>query len=220
MRQTSRTKTLFLTGAVLTSLVLGGAEPASTAKFPTLVVNGKPIPGHLLLSGGRQYVAIDDLARGLQGSLSFDAERILLTLPEATPISGSGRIRGTLTYYFNANYGSVADTGAQVWLLPADFPDIADSYFFIGTAELLIIARPGNAVDETRSKVIKYTTADATGKYELTDVPPGAYVLVMQSSHSNGLTQRDVLGRVKVVRIEIHAGETLDKSLDFGMSAM
>jgi hypothetical protein len=127
----------------------------------------------------------------------------------------TGRVKGILTYYFNANFGHKADVGSEVWLLEGRV-DIPEDAPFEGCAYPGLPVGPG----EVKCKLVKHTLAEGSGNFEISDVPAGQYTLVMRSSHSHGTSSKDLLGRTKVVRVELKAGETFDASRDFGMSAL
>lgn len=187
-----------------------------------LVVNGHEIDGKLMRADGRVWVSVEDLARSLNGSLGYK-EQIHLDIPllreanEPVPALATGRIKGTVTFYFNANYGSKPDAGTRVILLPGKV-QIADSDTLLGT--------PGGITVSSRPyKAIRKSLADGNGVFELSDIPPGEYTLVLESAHTSGgvgpdpVTQRDALGRVETRILEVVSGQTLDASHDFGMTA-
>jgi hypothetical protein len=51
----------------------------------TLIVNGKTVDAGVLLVEGRSYVDIEGLAKGMGGSVTFEAEQISLTIPGQLP---------------------------------------------------------------------------------------------------------------------------------------
>ena len=68
-----------------------------------------------------------------------------------------GTIAGSVSYYFNSNYGYVADTGAKIYVL-----------------------------DEYRGEIVASGMADGTGSYSL-QVPTGTYVVMILSAHNESL---------------------------------
>jgi hypothetical protein len=159
--------------------------------------------------------------------------------------TGKGRVKGTLTFFFNENYGEKPDTGSRVALIkePTDFPKKfndfpSDQSVDVSSIQVVVGAGAG----EKRYEVVASSVADGDGNYVLSDVPPGFYTLVAQSSHVLGKlervlvttdkrgkplkhpytemrpNQRDLLGRVYWFDIEVQAGSTIDVSHDFGMS--
>ncbi|HEY4000167.1 MAG TPA: hypothetical protein VGO93_14940, partial [Candidatus Xenobia bacterium] len=51
--------------------------------------------------------------------------------PDRAPTrSGHASVKGTLTYYFNDNYGEKPDTGARIWLGAGAVPSIATTRDF------------------------------------------------------------------------------------------
>jgi len=150
-------------------------------------------------------------------------------------VDGTGRIKGTLTFYFNANYGNKPDVGAQIMLVPGrvETPDDVRVFLF---NDLNVLS-----VDDKRYDAVKSTIANGNGNFELADIPPGEYTLVMQSSHVKGkytyetveskkpnkkpkirerLNQRDTLGCINSVVVTVEAGKTIDESFDFGVSVL
>ena len=51
----------------------------------TLIVNGRTVDAGVLLVEGRSYVDIEGLAKGIGGSVTFEAEQIALTIPGPPP---------------------------------------------------------------------------------------------------------------------------------------
>jgi hypothetical protein len=51
----------------------------------TLIVNGKTVDAGVVLVEGRSYVDIEGLAKGMGGSVTFEAEQISLTIPGQLP---------------------------------------------------------------------------------------------------------------------------------------
>ena len=139
-------------------------------------------------------------------------------IPEAT--QGFGAIKGTVTYFFNENYGDKPDAGSTVTLLTSEqavrlqkstggtdndpIPERAglDTYF-------LIHANTDN---------FRETKADGSGNFSFDRIPVGRYLVVKQSAHSNGKANRDLIGKVDCNFVEVKAGETVDVSHSFGMT--
>lgn len=63
----------------LLTISLVGSQIASNVR--TLSIAGRPEYANVLEIKGKAYIGIEDLAQLTHGSLSFDADRILLTLP-------------------------------------------------------------------------------------------------------------------------------------------
>ncbi len=207
----------------------------------SVLVNGQPIKGKVLETDGKHFVAVEDLAQSLQGTIAYGDGQIALTLPQPQAITAqpppaqvsaataaqppeTGRLKGTLTYFFSFQVGKKPDAGSKVWLvkgrveIPADKP-------FVGTSTAL-----GTSGNPEQYKAIKYSIADENGNFELLDIPPGQYTLIMQSAHTKGTLKekrdffgrgsgrnpRDINGRVESLNLLIRAGETVDASKDFG----
>jgi len=128
-----------------------------------------------------------------------------------------GRIKGVVTYYFNANYGDKPDVGSVV-LLFADKVDIS-------TNEFVVIGLGGDKVMEILSDTPKSTRrdvtfldstrVDASGSFSFDSVAPGLYTVFIQSSHSKGKESRDFLHRIVCLHVEVTLGRTVDASESF-----
>lgn len=172
---------------VLTALLIISVAAYGQQVAALLTVNGHEIKGKVLEIDGKHFVAIEDLAQSLGGTVSYSGG-IALTLPQSSSAQSrqteSGRIKGTLTYFFNANDGNKPDTGSQVWLVKGHI-DIPSDWFFGGgendvlTYKELVAGSPGY-----KYEVLKHTVADGNGNFELPDVPVGEYTLVIQSKHT------------------------------------
>ncbi len=182
----------------------------------SVVVNGQSIPSQVIERNGKHYIAVEDLSESLGGTLTFAGQSIVLDLsavrPKQTPPATAllGRVRGTLTYYFNSNYGNRPDVGAEAWLLHG-YPKLPDDAIFSCTD---ISCNVGNS----EFLIVKHTVADGSGNFEFSNLNPGVYTIISQSKHSNGRSQRDVTGKVVEREIYVGSGDTVDAAWDFGKS--
>ena len=252
---------LALVSASATAQVKKEADlPPSTA----VLVNGHPVQGKVLDIEGKHFVAVEDLAQSLQGTISYGEGRIELTLsplpsvavpplspqppsmgsqsassrvssaadqPPSSPLpsttsrpSGTGNVKGTLTYFFSFHIGNKPDAGSKVWLVKAGAEIPVDQNFVATSAAV------GTSGDPEEYAAIQYSVTDENGNFELLDVPTGGYTLIIQSAHTKGTlnekkkffgrgdgrTPRDSNGRVAFLNVLIKAGETVDASKDFG----
>ena len=132
---------------------------------------------------------------------------------------GRGHIRGTLTYYFNNNYGSGPDVGSQIWLIRGHI-EVPSSASFLGLPDQIVI-------DKAHSCSVAHTIADGNGVFDLSELLSGDYTLIIQSNHTKGApgfgaaaaTMRDVGGRVVTFPVTLGPGQTIDRSWDFGISS-
>lgn len=138
--------------------------------------------------------------------------------PQALVSRQTGRVKGVLTYYFNTNYGDRPDVGALVALI--------QGYVQIPQDEFVIMLQFFNQVNigSQEYKNVKYTAADGNGNFEIDDIDAGEYTLVIRSQHVHGssggrVLKRDAGGRVESRSIRVQAGQTVDTSHDFGISA-
>ncbi len=144
-----------------------------------------------------------------------------------TPEVGVGRIKGTLTYYFNETSGDKADVGSKAWLIKgsveildsAEVWDVSEKHL-----ELAVKINQGKPEEvTTKYKIVRFAVADGNGNFEILDIPVGQYTLVIESNHSKrplgigrGFTMP--ISKIKATIVEIKAGETFDASIDFGRS--
>ena len=215
-------------------------KDAAPQSSTSVLINGQPIKGKVLEIDGKHFVAIEDLAQSLRGTIGYGDGQIALTLSQlpsmtAQPPSSqlpsmtaqppeTGRMKGTLTYFFNFNIGNKPDTGSKVWLVKGRV-DIPADQNFVATSTAL-----GTSGNPEQYNAIKYSITDENGNFELLDIPPGQYTLIMQSAHTKGTLKekrdffgrgndrklRDSSGRVEFLNLLIKAGETVDASKDFG----
>jgi hypothetical protein len=67
-------------------LILSVSETvAQDTPTRTLIVNGKTVDAAVVLVEGRSYVDIEGLAKGIGGSVTFEANQIALTIPGPPP---------------------------------------------------------------------------------------------------------------------------------------
>ncbi len=150
---------------------------------------------------------------------------------------GRGKIKGVVTYYFNDNFGDKGDVGAQVFLvagtieLPREECEIQ-----LGNDQVSIpncfslkevkenrdaskkhLALPNPIRQTLLIPVVDHTTVDVNGSFQLDDITPGFYTLVIRSSHSKGtyFKKRDELGRVVCLPITVKTEHAVDASYKF-----
>jgi hypothetical protein len=239
--------------ALLTLSVSAQDKNAGPQRSTAVFVNGQPIHGKVLEIDGKHFVAIEDLAESLRGNLDYGDGKITLTLPDipsvtsraassrlpaapppapspqppSTPLeqpTESGRVRGTLTYFFSFQVGARPDAGSKIWLVKGH-AEIPSDLKFAATSSTLGTSRNPQLYD-----AFKYSIADENGNFEFLDVPRGEYTLILQSAHTKGTLNekthifgkgnsrgpRDASGRVESLTLQIKPGETADGSKDFG----
>jgi hypothetical protein len=86
MKRSIHLRTVTLVGIALS---LAGALFAQSVAEKKLLINGKPA-GTILQSNGHTYVDIETLAKLMNGTISFEPEQVLLTIPP----SGAGATSG------------------------------------------------------------------------------------------------------------------------------
>jgi hypothetical protein len=221
-------QTLAVTASMLLFTTVSPCQPQTTkAAQPvtkTFSVNGKPVQTSLVQIDNRLYVALDDLASSLDGSLTTKATSIDLTVPASNnnqnisssdAASGTGTVKGVFTYYFNANYGSRPDVGAKVWIVKEGGIRIAETDTIIPTSSKIIFYKDNQ---QTTLSVIAWGVADGAGSVTLPNIPTGVYTVVMQSDHAKAVNSRDIEGCVRTSTIRVSAGQVEDVSTDFGPS--
>jgi hypothetical protein len=251
-------------------------KDAATPSSRSVLVNGQPSIGKVLEIGGKHFIAVEDLAQSLRGTISYSDAQVALTfaLPSATgpaqppapqptartsprasqpsvkapqlppspspanaatpsgsqlPVAAAqsaetGSVKGTLTYFFNFHDGSKPDTGTKIWLVK-DHVEIPADQNFVGSSTAL-----GTSVNPEQYTAVKFAIPDGNGNFELLEVSPGQYTLILQSAHTKGTLKdkrnlfgranrsnpRDSVGRVESLNVPIKAGETVDVAKDFG----
>jgi hypothetical protein len=217
-------------------------------------INGQSIKGKVLEIDGKHFVAVEDLAQSLRGTISYSEGQIALTLsppagaptalvkpaqgaipasppPQPPPMAAqhleTGRIEGTLTYFFDFHTGNKPDTGSKIWLVK-DHVAIPADQDFVGSSTSL-----GTSANPEEYHAIQYSTADANGNFEMPDIPAGQYTLILQSAHTKGTLRdkrdffgrgnhpnlRDSIGRVETIKVLVKSGETFKATKDFGPDA-
>jgi hypothetical protein len=187
---------------------------------PALVlINGQPIKGKVLEIDGKHFVAVEDLAQSLRGTIAYGDGQIVLTLSKLPPTVAqtpssqgpstipqapsptmasvtaqplqTGSIKGTLTYFFDFHTGNKPDSGAKVWLVKGR-AEIPASQNFVATSTAL-----GTSANPQQYSAIQYSAADENGNFELLDIPAGQYTLILQSTHTKWTLneKRDFFGR-------------------------
>jgi hypothetical protein len=85
-----------------------------------VVINGRPAKMKILDVDAKHFVAIEDLAQALRGTVTYGDDNINLTFAELSQGSaqsaGTAGGKRTLSYSVNDNLGNKPDTGS-VWLL-------------------------------------------------------------------------------------------------------
>lgn len=185
----------------------------------SVLINGQPIRGKVLEIDGKHFVAVEDLAQSLRGTIAYGDGQILLTFsklpappvpppisqpasaaPAATSIPAmpitaqpleTGSVKGTLTYFFDFHAGNKPDAGTKVWLVK-DHAEIPANQNFVASSTSL-----GTAANPQLYGVIKYAVADEKGNFEMLDIPAGQYTIVLQSAHTKWTLKdkRDFFGR-------------------------
>ena len=200
-----------------------------------LFINDKLVSEELLLNKGRYYVAIDDLAKALNATSATKTKPgegavINFALPKPEVVVDTGSVKGVITYYFNENFGDKVDTGAKIWLVEGELT-VSTAETFLGSDEQMIIrndtelqsARDRGNDAETIRKMVKYykviqrTTVDGNGNYDMKNIPVGKYTLFIQSKHRKELNNRDVLGVLRTIPVEVKKGQMRDGSTSFGL---
>jgi hypothetical protein len=175
------------------------------------------VPSVVVRIDNRLYVSLEDLSSVLNGAVTLKGDDLIVSfgaegsMPKPSEQGGKGGIRGTLTYFFNSNYGNLPDTGAEVVLVSGkvDVPP---------TASVIMAGPELTVVGGKKVEAVKATAADGSGNYSLQDVPPGEYTLLLRSKHAKDATQRDIAGKVRAVFLKVESGKTADISEDFGMT--
>jgi len=205
---------LFCTAATAQEKKDSAAQPPAS-----VIVNGQVIRGKVLEIDGKHFVAVEDLAQSLRGTIAYGDGQILLTfsklpaipaqsptaqsssaMPPAAPLPvpsvtaqplETGSVKGTLTYFFDFHTGTKPDAGAKIWLVKGHAEIPANQNFVASSTAL------GTTANPEQYAVIQYSIADENGNFDLLDVPEGPYTLVLQSAHTRWTLRdkRDFFGR-------------------------
>ncbi|MBX3282458.1 MAG: hypothetical protein KF756_08280 [Acidobacteria bacterium] len=187
---------------------------------PALVVNGMPVDNGVRTIGGRTYVDLDAIAKSLNIVVKKSTGVIVLDsgcTSGATSSVVATSVSGSLSYYFNRNYGNKPDVGSKVYLIQSNDKPLfqgTDTIFVVG--DKLIVTRTKE--DRSEFKVLYSTAADGNGRYEFKGIEPGSYWLLAVSAHANGESNSQILGKTLTKSIDINRGQSLDVSYDFGMT--
>jgi hypothetical protein len=255
---------VFLLAGLTVSAAAQEKKDVAPQSSTSVLINGQQIKGKVLEIDGKHFVAVEDLAQSLRGTISYGDGQIALTFSQFSsaatqpppsqpqPVSiqptpsvpptmptqpatsqlplvnartaETGRVKGTLTYFFSFQVGAKPDSGTKVWLVKGRAEIPADQNF-VATSTAL-----GTSGNPEQYNAFKYSIADENGYFELLDIPPGEYTLIMQSAHTRGTLKekthifgkgnsrslRDSKGRVESFNLLIKPGETADASKDFG----
>ena len=123
-----------------------------------------------------------------------------------------GTVRGTIVYGAGRSSSVRPDGGSDVWVFAGKITLPADCTVFSSTFELTI----GECATRNLSvPFLKHAEATSGGGFEVTDLPPGEYTLVIRSAHVGGTDQRDVGRKFAISWFAIKGGDTVDASTKF-----
>jgi len=179
---------------------------ATSQSSTSIEVNGQTIKGKVLEAEGKHFVAVEDLAQSMHGTIAYGDGQIALTLPQLSTVAAmpapsqapsvapptqpsppaqataqpveNGRVKGNLTYFFDFHSGNMPDAGSKVWLMKGHIEIPANQKFVASSASL------GTNANPQQYSAAKYAVADEKGNFELLDIPAGEYTLILQSSHT------------------------------------
>ena len=229
-------------------VLLTTAAVAATPPNLALFIDGKLASGNVIIIKGQSYVLVADMAKALNMKLSKSGTVISLESPPSLPAAPTvveplkpvepviqkGTIKGTVTYYFNDNFGDKPDTGSTVWLVPrekwpkdilGETPLLPPNVHVMDGYQSILLRKEEPGKEDVHMEVggVKTTSVDGNGNYEFRDVLAGEYIVIIQSSHTEGGRDRshnvrDILGRTDAMYVTAKPGETVDCSNDFGMT--
>jgi len=135
-----------------------------------------------------------------------------------------GRVKGVVTYYFNQNFGDKADVGSNVLLISGTVEVPADCLAIIQKDTISIISdKQCTYSGSSDIAILDQTVVDANGSFELDDITPGTYTVIIRSKHSVGdirFVPRDGIGRWEIISIEVKADRATDASHGFPATSL
>jgi hypothetical protein len=205
-------------------------KKAPAQSSTSVLINGQPIQGKVLEMDGKHFVAVEDVAQSLRGTIAYGEGRIALTLSELPPMAAqpapaqvpsisvqppssqlppvtaqpapsqppslsaqppssqlppvsvqppqTGNVKGMLTYFFDFRSGNKPDTGSKLWLVKGRVEIPVDKTFVANSTAL------GTGENPEQYTAVQYSIANENGYFELHDVFPGEYTLILQSAHT------------------------------------
>jgi hypothetical protein len=212
-----------------------------------IFVNGQVLNATAIETNGTIYVPVDAIARALGVEVTIKQDAVQITSPapppaiapapppsppppptaavapkvwtQPAPPSNLTAIHGRLTWTESFITTRPADYGAQVWLVPeADVAALAKAAGGRGDEPIRTEATGWPAKLDTEYKFLK-SVADGEGRFGFDNVSPGTYLLIMVSRGANGLAARDRHGKMRFKKIVVRAGEIVDASFNFGVTA-
>ena len=143
-----------------------------------------------------------------------------------------GRIKGVVTYYFNANFGNRPDIGSEVWVVPGSvYLSKNTVVFYYSSVNILVVAQVmqddkgefdlASANSHKKEfKVLAHTFVDGNGAFDVDNVPPGWCTVLVQSKQTRSVSLLEHSGKMTMSLIEMKSGETHSISEDFGPDGM
>jgi len=132
-----------------------------------------------------------------------------------------GKIKGVVTFYFNANLGAKADVGSKVLLVSGAIQVPSDRQAVIFKDHIAVLQRKQQ--DGYVIPFIDQTTVDANGAFQFDDLSPGNYTVIIRSEHSVGnilTSPRDSIGRWQCIVIDVKPGRAVDASYNFPATSL
>ena len=161
------------------------------------------------------------------------AEVKLATAAKTKVENQRGDVAGTVTYYFNENYGYKPDAGAQVFIFkkedyPVFDPSQVKNYLIKkyaaisgdkaqSAAWLEMGSNAGFEEMVIQVQVGKKTTkldVDGSGSFR-TRMKPGHYSVLIKSAHRNGDVPVEITGQIEYQEIDVAADDQANVSVKF-----
>jgi len=212
---------------IVAGITLSRRNSGTAPQVPASASSNSQVPQTPQQSSAQQYpnTAPSQVNREPTATNTNSSSSAVPVASSSVVLPNTGVIKGTVTFYFNSNFGNKPDVGADVWLVDAGV-DIPEDCFFSATASsrtAYISQREINGGQRVELPIYMHTSVDGNGTYEINDVPSGQYTLIIQSKHTIGspdgrAVARDVVHRIDCNQVTVKAGKTSDISHDFGMS--
>lgn len=206
-----------ISSLIIIALFCSQAFSATNKNEIPAVIDGEIIKSKRV--GNDYFLNIDDLKKILGWEVKTTSDAISITTRQKDKLAPTSEIKGVITYYFNSNYGTKPDIGANIYLIEGgqSFSPSADTAFMPLGDQIVLADR--NSEKRTQYKIISRTVADGSGIFSIKGIKPGKYTAIIKSTHAKGSTFLEIIGKIYITNIELSGSDAIDISHDFGLSS-